>query len=92
MFLFPSFCLTFTFFVKIRQSTNHQHLIGSNPHIHITYINYQQVSILWECIAWDAVSSDDLFQRLLAQAHSKDQHALGIDSISQKLPELWPDT
>ena len=36
------------------------------------------MSILWE---WDAVSSDDLFQRLLAQAHSKDQHALGIDSI-----------
>ena len=51
---------------------------------------------MWECIAWDAVPSDDLFQRLLAQAHSKDQHALGIDSVkfiySKKLPELRPDT
>jgi ubiquitin carboxyl-terminal hydrolase 34 len=59
-------------------------------------LTQEQVSILWECLARDAVSSDDLFQWLLAQAHSKDQHALGIDSVkfiySEKLPELRPDT
>merc|ERR1719402_1683340 len=59
-------------------------------------LTQEQVSILWECLARDAVSSDDMFQWLLAQAHSKDQHALGIDSVkyiySEKLPELRPET
>ena len=59
-------------------------------------LNQAQVSILWECLANDALASDDLFQWLLIQAHSKDQHALGIDSVRfihrEKLPALSPET
>ena len=59
-------------------------------------LNQSQVSILWECLANDALASDDLFQWLLIQAHSKDQHALGIDSVRfihrEKLPALSPET
>ena len=58
-------------------------------------LHQSQVSILWECLANDAAASDDLFQWLLVQAHSKDQHALGIDSVRfihrEKLPELSPE-
>ena len=59
-------------------------------------LHQSQVSILWECLANDPVSSDDLFHWLLVQAHSKDQHALGIDSVRfihrEKLPGLRPET
>ena len=55
-------------------------------------LHQSQVSILWECLANDSSVSDDLFQWLLVQAHSKDQHALGIDSVRfiqrEKLPGL----
>ena len=44
-------------------------------------LHQAQVSVLWECLANDPAASDDLFQWLLVQAHSKDQHALGIDSV-----------
>ena len=59
-------------------------------------LNQRQVSILWQCLANDPATSDDLFQWLLVQAHSKDQHALGIDSVrfihKEKLPQLCPET
>ena len=45
-------------------------------------LNRSQVSVLWECLANDPATSDDLFQWLLGQAHSKEQHALGIQEVS----------
>ena len=58
-------------------------------------LNQNQVSTLWECLANDSSTSDDMFQWLLVQAHSKDQHALGIDSVrfihKEKLPGLKPE-
>jgi ubiquitin carboxyl-terminal hydrolase 34 len=52
--------------------------------------------VLWECLATDPSSSDDLFQWLLVQTHSKEQHALSLASIrhiySAKLPELEPES
>ena len=58
-------------------------------------LHQSQVSTLWECLACDPATSDDMFQWLLVQAHSKDQHALGIDSVRfihrEKLPQLKPE-
>ena len=59
-------------------------------------LNRSQVSVLWESLANEATTSDDLFQWLLGQAHSKEQHALGIQEVrfiqQEKLPALRPET
>ena len=51
-----------------------------------------QVSVLWECLSADPSTSEDLFQWLLAQSHSKEQHALTLSSIRfiyrEKLPGI----
>lgn len=47
-------------------------------------------------MASDPAASDDLFQYLLMQIHSKDQHAIGLDGFrliyDEKLPTLRPET
>ena len=59
-------------------------------------LNRNQVSVLWESLANEPATSDDLFQWLLGQAHSKEQHALGIQEVrfihQEKLPALRPET
>ena len=59
-------------------------------------LNRNQVSVLWESLANGPATSDDLFQWLLGQAHSKEQHALGIQEVrfihQEKLPALRPET
>eukprot|EP00095_Tigriopus_kingsejongensis_P002851 maker-scaffold442_size170051-snap-gene-0.33 protein:Tk02851 transcript:maker-scaffold442_size170051-snap-gene-0.33-mRNA-1 annotation:"hypothetical protein TcasGA2_TC009817" len=56
----------------------------------------EQVNILWECLASDPACSDDFFQWLLMQIHSKDQHAINMDGFKliyeEKLPTLKPET
>ena len=58
-------------------------------------LSQNQVGVLWECLARDDRSAEDLAQWLLAQSHSKDQHALALTSIRflyrEKLPELKPE-
>ena len=48
------------------------------------------------CLANDPVCSDDFFQWLLVQVHTKDQHAITIDGFrliyNEKLPNLRPET
>ncbi len=55
----------------------------------------EQVNTLWECLADDPTASDDLFQYLLMQIHSKDQHAIGLDGFrliyEEKLGQLRPE-
>ena len=60
-------------------------------------LSQSQVSVLWECLATDPTTADDLFQWLLVQTHnSREQHALGLASIrhlyTAKLPQLQPET
>jgi ubiquitin carboxyl-terminal hydrolase 34 len=55
------------------------------------------VSVLWECLATEPSTADDLFQWLLVQTHnSREQHALGLASIrhlyTAKLPQLQPES
>ena len=48
----------------------------SPPDFHLTNA---QIYILWECLASDPICSDDFFQWLLVQVHSKEQHAIALD-------------
>ena len=52
--------------------------------------------IFRSCLANDPVCSDDFFQWLLVQVHTKDQHAITIDGFrliyNEKLPNLRPET
>ena len=61
----------------------------------ILRLSQSQVSVLWECLATDPTTSDDLFHWLLVQTNSKDHHALGLASIrhvyAAKLPQLEPE-
>ena len=43
------------------------------------HLNNAQINTLWECLAADPVCSDDFFQWLLVQVHSKEQHAIALD-------------
>ncbi|XP_059086581.1 ubiquitin carboxyl-terminal hydrolase puf-like [Tigriopus californicus] len=56
----------------------------------------EQINILWECLASDPACSDDFFQWLLMQIHSKDQHAISLEGFKliyeEKLPSLKPET
>ena len=58
----------------------------SNEHIHI----------LWEALANDPICSDDFFQWLLVQVHSKEHHAILLEGFrliyNEKLPTLKPET
>ncbi|XP_040568738.2 ubiquitin carboxyl-terminal hydrolase 34 [Lepeophtheirus salmonis] len=59
-------------------------------------LSNDQIHILWECLASDPITSDDLFQWLLIQAHSKEQHAIGLDGFkliyNEKIPLVKPET
>ena len=48
----------------------------SPPEFHLTN---GQIHILWECLASDPICSDDFFQWLLVQVHSKEQHAIALE-------------
>ena len=56
----------------------------------------EQLNILWSCMAKDPVCSDDFFQWLLLQVHTKDQHATTMEGFrviyNEKLPSLRPET
>ena len=60
------------------------------------HLSNDQINILWSCLANDPVCSDDFFQWLLVQVHTKDQHAITIDGFrliyNEKLPNLRPET
>ena len=60
------------------------------------HLNKEQINILWSCLAKDPVCSDDFFQWLLLQVHTKDQHAITMDGFrliyTEKLPELRPES
>ncbi|XP_068081544.1 ubiquitin carboxyl-terminal hydrolase puf [Anabrus simplex] len=55
-----------------------------------------QVDTLWGCLATDKRCADELFSWLLSQAKSKEQHALGVDTLKhlymKKLPSLEPES
>jgi ubiquitin carboxyl-terminal hydrolase 34 len=65
----------------------------SPPDFHLTNAH---IHILWECLASDPICSDDFFQWLLVQVHSKEQHAIALDGFrliyNDKLPTLKPET
>ena len=56
----------------------------------------EQINILWESLTDDPICADDLFQYLLLQVHSKEQHAIGLDGFkliyNEKLPSLKPES
>jgi ubiquitin carboxyl-terminal hydrolase 34 len=60
------------------------------------HLSNEQLNILWSCMANDHVCSDDFFQWLLLQVHTKDQHAITMDGFrviyNEKLPSLRPET
>ncbi len=65
----------------------------SPPQLKLTH---EQIRVLWESLADDPVCSDDLFQYLLMQVHTKEQHAINIEGFriiyNEKLPTLRPET
>ena len=60
------------------------------------HLSNDQINILWSCLANDPVCSDDFFQWLLVQIHTKDQHAITMEGFrliyNEKLPKLRPET
>jgi ubiquitin carboxyl-terminal hydrolase 34 len=60
------------------------------------HLSNDQINILWECLANDPICSDDFFQWLLVQVHTKEQHAITIEGFrliyNEKLPTLRPET
>ncbi|CAG7822666.1 unnamed protein product [Allacma fusca] len=59
-------------------------------------LTIDQVDQLWECLATDCRSSDDLFLWLTGQVRLRDQHALSPEAFRhifiRKLPSLPPET
>lgn len=60
------------------------------------HLSNEQINTLWACMAKDPVCSDDFFQWLLLQVHTKDQHAITMEGFrliyNEKLPSLRPET
>ena len=60
------------------------------------HLSNEQINILWSCLANDPICSDDFFQWLLVQVHTKDQHAITMEGFrliyNEKLPTLRPET
>ena len=59
-------------------------------------LSQEQVDILWSALALDPESSDELFNWLLTQVRSRDQHGLGGDMLHHilihKIPLLAPES
>ena len=44
-------------------------------------LSKDQINSLWKCLASDPVVSDEFFQWLHAQIHSKEQHAIAVEGF-----------
>ncbi|XP_054154148.1 ubiquitin carboxyl-terminal hydrolase 34-like [Oppia nitens] len=58
-------------------------------------LSQEQIDTLWSTLASDAESADELFNWLLSQVRSRENHGLGIDMMHhiliEKLPQLSPE-
>lgn len=58
-------------------------------------LSVDHVDVLWECLATDPKSADDVFIWLSGQVRLREQHALSIESLRhifiKKLPSLPPE-
>jgi len=59
-------------------------------------LSEEHVDVLWECLATDPRSSDELYIWMCGQVRLREQHALSPDSLRhvfiKKLPSLPPET